>query len=67
MGPNGVEEEADQQRMAHGELTEGMIFVGLEVGGTNLKAGILNLMTGACSTVKVEPLSAESSAREPEV
>ena len=41
-----------------------MISVGLEVGGVNVKAGVLDGLSGACSTVKVEPLGTDSAARE---
>lgn len=48
------------------EESSDMVFIGLEIGGTNLKAGIIG-EDGKCSEVKVERLAKDSSAREPEV
>lgn len=41
-------------------------FIGLEIGGTNLKAGIIG-EDGKCSELKVERLAKDSSARQPKV
>lgn len=45
-----------------------MIFVGLEIGGTNLGAGVLDGETGELlGRPQKEPLPKDPSAREPQV
>lgn len=65
MDKREIGQNNNQPSMVIDECSE-IVFIGLEIGGTNLKAGIIG-EDGKCTKVKVERLAKDSSARQPEV